>query len=71
MDTDRKPWPAGRGTTLNNLKGARYSLNMRLLFAMQIHDAEIQAALAEEIREIDEEIARMTSNRGMADHLRF
>lgn len=71
MNTDRKPWLTGRGTTLNDLKEQRYSLNMRLLFAMQIHDAEMQSALADEIKEIDRQIIRMTSNCKTADGLRF
>lgn len=71
MSTDRKPWLSGCGTTLNDLKEQRYSLNMRLLFAMQIHDAEMQAALADEIKEIDGQIAHMTSNCKTADGLRF
>ena len=53
------------GEILNRL------LNMRLLFAMQIHDAETQAALADEIKEIDRQIMRMTSNRKTAGGLRF
>ena len=47
------------------------ALKMRLLFAMQIHDAETQAALADEIKEIDRQIMRMTSNRKTAGGLRF
>ena len=50
---------ANRGTTLNSLKDQLYSLNMRLLLAMQNHNEEAQEEIKKQMAAVQEEIDRM------------
>ena len=54
-----KPNSINRGTTLNSLKNQLYSLNMRLLLAMQNHDTEAQEDLKKQMAAVQKEIDRM------------
>ncbi|MCI8453118.1 MAG: hypothetical protein HFE84_00665 [Lachnospiraceae bacterium] len=47
---------ASRGVTLNTLKEQLYSLNMRMLLAMQTHDREAQEEIKGLIAEVQAEI---------------
>ena len=53
------PGPINRGTTLNTLKDQLYSLNMRMLLAIQNHDEQEQADVQEQIAAVQNEIDRM------------
>lgn len=48
--------PVKRGVTLNSLKDELYSLNMRLLLAIQNHDTEAQNDLESQIKEVQKQI---------------
>lgn len=48
-----------RGTTLNSLKDQLYSLNMRMLLAMQNHDEDAQKDIKKQMAAIQEEIDQM------------
>ena len=50
---------AHRGVTLNSLKDQLYSLNMRMLLAMQNHNETAQKELKKQIARIQEEINLM------------
>ena len=50
---------ASRGITLNSLKEELYSLNMRMLLAIQNHNEEMQKELKKEMARVQEEIAGM------------
>lgn len=50
---------AARGVTLNSLKSELYSLNMRLLLAIQHHNEEMQEDIKKQMAEIQAEIDRM------------
>lgn len=56
-----KPAFTNRGTTLSVLKEELYSLNMRMLWAMQNHNEEAQEELKEQIAEVQKEIDCMCS----------
>ena len=56
-----KPAFTNRGTTLSVLKEELYSLNMRMLLAMQNHNEEAQEELKEQIAEVQNEIDCMCS----------
>lgn len=58
-DHHSEPGPINRGTTLNSLKDQLYSLNMRMLFAIQNHDEQAQADVRDQIAAVQEEIDRM------------
>ena len=51
----------GRGVTLNSLLEEREALNMRMLLALQLRDAEAQEALCRELEKNDAEIQRFLS----------
>lgn len=51
--------PASRGVTLNSLKDELYSLNMRMLLAVQNHNEEAQEDIREQMAAVQEEINRM------------
>jgi len=53
-----------RGVTLNGLKDQLYSLNMRMLLAMQNHNEEIQEEVKRQIAEVQAEIDCMNSGVG-------
>lgn len=53
-----------RGITMNDLKDQLYSLNMRLLLAMQNHDEAAEEKVRQEIVTVQREIDQM-SLRGM------
>ena len=53
-----------RGTTLNSLNDQLYSLNMRMLWAMQNHDEEAQEEIKKQMAEVQEEIDRMCLRSG-------
>ena len=55
---------SSRGTTLNILKDQLYSLNMRMLLAMQNHDEDAQEDIRRQMAEVQEEIDRM----GLREH---
>ena len=50
---------ASRGITLNSLKEELYSLNMRMLLAIQNQNEEMQKELKKEMARVQEEIAGM------------
>ncbi len=50
---------ASRGVTLNSLKDELYSLNMRLLLAMQHHDEEAQEDIKVRMAVVQAEIDQM------------
>nr|WP_325183344.1 hypothetical protein [uncultured Oscillibacter sp.] len=50
-----------RGVTLNQLREERQALNMRMLLAIQLRDAEAQEALCRELEKNDAEIQRFLS----------
>lgn len=52
-----------RGVTLNSLKEERQALNMRMLLAVQIQDAEAQKTLRRELEEIEGRIDRLLTGR--------
>ena len=51
--------PAGRIVTLNSLKDELYSLNMRLLLAMQHHNEEEQEDIEAQMAAVQKEIDLM------------
>lgn len=53
------PGSAYRGVTLNGLKDQLYSLNMRMLLAMQNHDKEAQEDVQKQLAAVQAEIDRM------------
>lgn len=52
--------PVRRGVTLNNLKDELYSLQMRLLLAVQNHDTEVQRDLESQIIEVQKQIKELS-----------
>lgn len=58
-DYQSKTLPVNRGVTLNSLKDQLYSLNMRMLLAMQNHDEEAQKDITEEMAKVQSEIDHM------------
>lgn len=58
-DYQPKTLPVNRGVTLNSLKEQLYSLNMRMLLAMQNHDEEAQKDITEQMAAIQAEIDHM------------
>lgn len=54
-----KPGSVNRGTTLNSLKNQLYSLNMRMLLAMQNHDEDAQKDITEQMAVVQAEIDQM------------
>ena len=58
-DYHSMPSSIHRGTTLNSLKDQLYSLNMRMLLAMQNHDEEAQEAIKKQMAAVQKEIDRM------------
>ena len=51
--------PDCRGVTLNSLKDELYSLNMRLLLAMQHHDGEAQKDIKKQMAAVQKGIDQM------------
>ena len=51
--------PASRGVTLNSLKAQLYSLNMRMLLAMQNHDEDARKDIKEQLAAVQAEIDQM------------
>lgn len=51
--------PHNRAGTLNSLKEQMYSLNMRMLLAMQNHDEEAQEEIRNQMAALQEEIDQM------------
>lgn len=61
--------PPIRGrVTLNSLKEQLYSLNMRLLLAMQYHNEPAQENIKKEMAEVQADIDRMLLGRGYQKH---
>ena len=58
-----EPQPVYRGTTLNDLKEQLYSLNMRMLLAMQHHNEEAQEEIKAQIAAVQEAIDQMGPGR--------
>lgn len=58
-DYRSKATPASRGVTLNSLKDQLYSLNMRLLLAMQHHNEEVQNDIRKQMEAVQAEIDQM------------
>ena len=59
MDYHSTTHAAEIGVTLNDLKNELYSLNMRLLLAMQHHDEEMQKDIKKQIAAVQKEIDQM------------
>ena len=57
--------PKARVVTLNSLKDELYSLNMRLLLAMQHHNEEAQEDIQVQIAAVQAEISRMCFGSGL------
>ena len=55
-DYHSKDAPASRAVTLNSLKDEQYSLNMRLLLAMQHHNEETQGDIRTQMAAVQAEI---------------
>ena len=53
------PSSINRSTTLNSLKNQLYSLNMRMLLAMQNHDGEAQEDIEKQMAAVQKEIDQM------------
>ncbi|MDE7219639.1 MAG: hypothetical protein K2O45_08475, partial [Oscillospiraceae bacterium] len=66
-DYHSKVMPVNRGITLNSLRDQLYSLNMRLLLAMQYHNEEAQEEIREQMTAVQAEIANMGLGRRTAD----
>jgi hypothetical protein len=64
-DYPPKSLPNSRGVTLNSLKDELYSLNMRLLLAMQHHNEEAQEDIQVQIAAVQAEISRMCFGSGL------
>ena len=62
-DYRSKAKPASRGITLNGLKDELYSLNMRMLLAMQHHNEEAQEEIKAQIAAVQEAIDQMGPGR--------
>ena len=58
-DYHSKALLANRGVTLNSLKDQLYSLNMRMLLAMQNHDEESQVDIKGQMAAVQAEIDQM------------
>ena len=58
-DYRSKNTPVSRGVTLNTLKDELYSLNMRLLLAMQHHNEEAQKNIQAQMTVVQAEIDQM------------
>ena len=58
-DYHSKGAPASRAVTLNSLKDELYSLNMRLLLAMQHHTEEAQEDIRKQMEAVQAEIDQM------------
>lgn len=58
-DYQSKTVPVSRGVTLNTLKDELYSLNMRLLLAMQHHNEEAQKDIQAQMTVVQAEIDQM------------
>lgn len=58
-DYQSKTVPVSRGVTLNTLKDELYSLNMRLLLAMQHHNEEAQKDIQAQMMVVQAEIDQM------------
>lgn len=57
--------PKARGVTLNSLKDELYSLNMRMLLAMQNHDEAAQEDIKVRMAAVQAEIDQMCSGAGL------
>ncbi len=57
-----------RGVTLNSLRDQLYSLNMRLLLAMQQHNEKSESEIRHQMAEVQEKIDRMSSGGGYQHH---
>nr|WP_325299806.1 hypothetical protein [uncultured Oscillibacter sp.] len=60
-----KNTPVSRGVTLNTLKDELYSLNMRLLLAMQHHNEEAQEDIRAQMAAVQAEIDQICSGVGL------
>lgn len=49
----------GRRVTLSRLKEEQFALNMRMLYAMQLHDEAEQAEIQRQMEEVREEIRQL------------
>lgn len=58
-DYRSKAAPVSRGVTLNSLKDQLYSLNMRLLLAIQNHNGEAQEDIQKQMEAVQAEIDQM------------
>ena len=58
------PSSINRSTTLNSLKNQLYSLNMRMLLAMQNHDEDAQKDIKAHMAAVQAEIDQMCLGRG-------
>lgn len=67
MHDSRKPSApfASRGVTLNTLKDQLYSLNMRMLLAMQNHDEEMQEEIKTQMSKVQDEINYISIGKGL------
>lgn len=63
-DYQSKARPASRGVTLNSLKDELYSLNMRMLLAMQHHNEDAQEDIKRQMAEVQAEIDQMCLGSG-------
>lgn len=63
-DRHFKPDSINRGTTLNSLKEQLYSLNMRMLLAMQNHDEDVQKDITEQMATVQAQIDQMFPGSG-------
>lgn len=64
-DYQSKARPASRRVTLNSLKDELYSLNMRLLLAMQHHNEEAQEDIRAQMAVVQAEIDQLSLGGGV------
>lgn len=63
-DYQSKAMPVSRGVTLNSLKNELYSLNMRMLLAMQHHNEEAQEDIKKQMAAVQAKIDHMSLGGG-------
>lgn len=64
---DPQKIPSSRRVTLNSLREDQFALNMRMIFAMQLHDEAEQTKIKQQMEKVQEEIQQLflgTGQRG-------
>ena len=64
---DPQKIPSSRRVTLNSLREDQFALNMRMIFAMRLHDEAEQTKIKQQLEKVQEEIQQLflgTGQRG-------